>query len=773
VHLPLRVCLLLAVACAMTALAGPARSERIRKLSAEADDIGQRARVLSSQFLGKEGFRGPDYPAERLIDGENFYRLKDYQRASIIFLDLIESYANSPVYPDALFLFADSLFLSRDYYGARDWFRRLLADIDRPGMRRFRQKAIGRLVEIAIHVDDFEGIDAYLQQLGQAPDAEARYVKGKYLYFRGDPDGALAEFTQVTGDRALELKAGYFIGVAHTALGRYEEAIAAFARGEGAVGQDVDEREVIDLMNLGIGRLCFELDQLERAMEAYQRVEQHSKHFDAALYEVASVMIRAGDTIRAERVLEVLTLAMPDSRYIPRARLLRGNLLLRAGRFDDAEIVFEDTIDQFNPVKDQLDAVMAEQEDPSRFFGGMVDRSLGIFDTSGLLPPLVVKWVAEEREVQRALGLTADLGVARESTRETERLIRLLDAVIDGPSRVNAIPNLRTAMRRSQQLGNRLGQMRSELLALEEGKAGEAVPEIAQLREERRGLQQKLAALPVSDRDYERREQQAREVQTRMRHELSRNTIRIDNLSAVIVAVERYVEDPRYVEGAPAESIQAVRDELSRHRESVAQMREQLTAIREELEAEHYQVGVGDARDREDEELRRRIKELVQRERALLRGRSGSLGVRFDKAHEAIDAAETLVVSFQRQVAGEAERLIDEIRRQVNHERDQVAGYHRDLGILADDAEQVVGGVTFENFSKVRQRFHELLLKADVGIIDVAWLRKEGHNERIRTLTRSRLNEVNWLDEEFREVRVPAQLEPLPSGDPLPGDGAE
>ncbi len=754
-HALARGCLASVAACSLLSLASPSPSlaDKVRDLASEVKEIRQRASILSSQFLGKDGFRSANYPAERLIDGENFYRLKDYQRASVIFLDIIESYPQSPVYPDALFLFADSQFLSRDYFGARDWFKRLLDDIGRPGMSRFRQKAIERLIEIAIHVDDYEGIDVYFQQLGQTPDAEARYVKGKYLFFRGDSDGALREFAGVTGDRALELKASYFIAVIHTSKGRYDEAVEVFTKGAQAEAETAEERELVDLMNLGVGRLCFEKELLDPAMEAYQKVEQHSKHFDAALYEAASVMIRAGDTVRAERVLEVLTLAVPGSRYIPRARLLRGNLLLRAGRFDEAERVFEETIDQFTPVKDQLDTVMAEQSDASGFFAGMIDRSLGVFDTSGLLPPLVIKWVSEEPDVQRALDLVSDLGVARENTLETERLIRLLGAVIDGPSRVNAIPNLRSAMRRSQQLGNRLGQMRSELLAIEEGKAGKLGSEIARLRDERRGLQEKLAALPTSDRDYERREQQAREIHQRMSHELARNTIRIDNLSAVIVAVERFIEDARYFEGVPAESIKAVGDELARHRESVARMREEMTVLKEEVEAQRYQVGVGDVKDREDRELRRRIKEIVQKERALLRGRSGSLGSRLDKVHAAINGAEATVVEFQRKVALEADRVIEDIRRQVNFERDQVAGYHRELGTIGDEAEQVVGSVTFANFSNVRKRFHELLLKADVGIIDVAWSRKEGHSERIRGLTKARLNEINWLDDEFREVQ--------------------
>ncbi|MHC4224842.1 MAG: tetratricopeptide repeat protein, partial [Planctomycetota bacterium] len=187
-----------------------ARADEISKVESEAADIRQRAQGLATQYLGKGGFRGQHYAEERLIDGENFYRMKDYQRAAIIFMDIIESYPNHAAYPDAVYYFADSLFLSRDYYGAREWFRRILDEGHKPGMARFRHKALGRLIEIAIHLNDYEGVEEYFQQLGQSPDIEARYIKGKYLYFRGSLDDARREFATVKGEGELPLKAQYF-----------------------------------------------------------------------------------------------------------------------------------------------------------------------------------------------------------------------------------------------------------------------------------------------------------------------------------------------------------------------------------------------------------------------------------------------------------------------------------------------------------------------------------------------------------------------------------
>jgi tetratricopeptide (TPR) repeat protein len=728
-------------------------SGEIDNIASEVSDIRQLADSLGPQYLRRGDLKGAQYVAERLIDGENFYRTKDYQRAAIIFMDILENYPRHAAYPDALFLYADSLFLARDYLGSRAWFRKVLDEGNSSGFRRFRQKAIERLIEIAIHLDDFKGVDRYFSQLGQMPDAEALYVKGKYLYFKGEYSEARRVLELVSGDRQLVMKALYLTGVVLTQQEHHKEAIGVFLKGQDYKAETNEEQEILDLLNLGAGRLYFEQGFVEHASGCYQRVAQNSPYFDAALYEVAAVLIRAGDTIRAEQTLEVLTVAVPDSKYIPRAKSLRGNLLLRTGRYDEAEKVFGELVEEFTPVMTQLEQVMSEQGDTRNFFTDLVESNLATLDVSSILPPLVVKWVAEEQEVQRALELATDLGAAREYVRETERLIRLLEAVIDGPSRINAIPVLREAKRRAQQLDNRLGKTRFRLSKVVDEQLGATSAEIRQLRQERQGLVDKLAALPTTDAAFENREKKSRQIYIRMRKELARNAIRLDQLVAMTVAIERFVSDSEYTKDVPAENINALQNELRSHRHAVGEMRVSMGKLRDDIERARYQIGIGDNRDHEDADLRKKIREIAQREKNLLTSQGGELGRRLVQIYSAINDTEVRLGRFQKEVDAEATRQVEDMRRTVRGERDRVAGYHADLRILGDESEEVVGGVAFENFSSVRNRFHEMILQADVGIIDVAWLRKEEHTARITELTKGRIDEIKVLEDEFQEVR--------------------
>ena len=82
---------------------------------------------------------------------------------------------------------------------------------------------------------------------------------------------------------------------------------------------------------------------------------------------------------------------------------------------------------------------------------------------------------------------------------------------------------------------------------------------------------------------------------------------------------------------------------------------------------------------------------------------------------------------------------------------ENIAGYRQQLTELEAETEDVVGAVTYDNFQQVQHRFYDLVLRADVGRIDVAWARREEHRMRVEMLTRDRAREMRMLDDEFRE----------------------
>jgi hypothetical protein len=129
---------------------GPRRTSRdvgsqLTVLEGQTAQIGQ----LATSAASGAARQGPDYQ-ERFADAELLYRLRDYARSAVLFTDIVENYANTPAFPQGLYLLGDALFQAGDRYGARTRFRQVLDHANEPVFRPFVQRALGRLIEIEI-----------------------------------------------------------------------------------------------------------------------------------------------------------------------------------------------------------------------------------------------------------------------------------------------------------------------------------------------------------------------------------------------------------------------------------------------------------------------------------------------------------------------------------------------------------------------------------------------------------------------------------------------
>ena len=765
-------------AALMLAVALPAHAQDLASVNRELTRIESDARNLSRERIRRgTQRRSPTHVEERLTDGELFYRLQDYVRASIIFTDIVDNYPQHRAYPDALFLLADSLYRAGDYLGSRTRFRQLLDRAAEPPFRPYVQRALGRLIEVAIHTRDFEGVEEYFQQLARLPptevEAATNYYRAKYLYNRavptedvvrereeGDPapvidmerlEQARIQFEAVPQGSPYYPQARYFIGVIHTLRGQFPQAIEAFRRVLRMRATTLEHRKVVELTHLALGRLYYETDQLDQSIEAYQQVPRTSANFDVALYEIAWVYIRMGDSTRAERALEVLAVAMPESRFIPDAAILRGNLLLRNGRFDDAEQVFREIRRQFGPVRRELEEMLTAHAEPQQYFRELVRENMETFDADEFLPPLARRWASLEGDMDRALGIISDLAQARQLVSETSDLIDRLNAAINSPNRVNVFADLRNKRERSIALRNRLSRLRQQLIQIEGQSVTGGGGELARVRQERRRIESLLGRMPTDSEDFDVRNDQLLNRYRRLQRDLSELEVELMGMEARITASDRFLSDTADQQRDPS-AAESIRAELSTHEQAVEAYRNEIQQLERLIEIARIQVGVGDARYQRDDRLRVHYNGLVEQERQLLAAagvrRPAELDRMFARAIE-IEAVLDRVDNLVDQVV---EERIAEMRGVINEEAQNLVGYREQLASLEEETVEVVGAVTYANFQDVRQRFYDLVLRADVGRIDVAWARREEHRMRVDMLTRERSREIQALDDEFREI---------------------
>jgi tetratricopeptide (TPR) repeat protein len=735
----------------------------------EVSDLESDAQRLMANPVRPHDLKSNTFVEERLTDGELYLRLEDYLRAAILLMDIVEHYPTHRAYPEALFLLGESLFFAGDYLGARKRYAEVIDRSSDPAFSPYLQMALSRLIEIAIHTRDFREVDGYFARLEALPSSTlsvtTAYFRAKYLYNRavpiddvlnGPPNAAIQDvdqgrleqarkgFIAIPSGTEFSLRSKYFVGTIHTLRGEYLDAIAAF---HGVLGHDPaneQERQVVELTYLALGRLYYETDQLEQALEAYRAVEQTSPHFDEALYELAWNYIRMGDAVQAERALEVLSVAAPDSPLNADGKVLQGDLLARTGRYDEAEVVFDEVRATFGPIRDDLARTRQQHPDLHAYFRRVVRENLDHFDIDDFLPESARRWIDLEGDYERALEVLADLSEAKQLVQETDELAQRIKAALSAPNRVSVFSDLRRQRERTTGLRNRAARVRGTLINSETQVQGDRRGEVARVRARRGELQAEVMKMPVETEDFIDRDFDKLEEYRVAERDLQGLRVEILGLEARIVASRTGLAavDPQKVDP------RALRAQLDRHEVEVQEYEEQLTWLRRRLEVGRLHVGVGDKRYQADDTERTKFINLVDRERELV----GSGGPGYDAAFSRVAAVERQLDQRDAEVAARVQRRVAEMLAVVDEETANLARYRVALGSLEGETEDVVGAITYLNFNRVHDRFHDLVLRADVGKIDVSWARREDHRLRIDALTRERARELQALDDEFRDV---------------------
>ena len=74
------------------------------------------------------------------------------------------------------------------------------------------------------------------------------------------------------------------------------------------------------------------------------------------------------------------------------------------------------------------------------------------------------------------------------------------------------------------------------------------------------------------------------------------------------------------------------------------------------------------------------------------------------------------------------------------------------VSLIEPAAREVAGLVAYENIREVRRRFYDLVVRSEVGVVDVAWARKQEKTDKIGRLVRQQKRDLKVLDDEFRDV---------------------
>ena len=213
---------------------------------------------------------------------------------------------------------------------------------------------------------------------------ELHFLVGQYLYGESQLSEALERFAQVTNAtgeffvRARYLEA--IVNVQQSRLGedptktraeRLQQAAESFKavlrHQRDYCGGDVVDR-VAGMAQLALGRLFFSTRQYDVAVRYYSQTSEDSDEWLPALFEVSWVHFQLKNYPKALGNLHTLNSPYFADQYFPESRVLQALILFYGCRYDEADAVVKEFVQDYYPLMTELKDEINKVADPNAFY---------------------------------------------------------------------------------------------------------------------------------------------------------------------------------------------------------------------------------------------------------------------------------------------------------------------------------------------------------------------------------------------------------------------
>lgn len=598
--------------------------------------LGARMKSLTTDYTNVKLFKGDKLFIERLTDSEVLFLLKDYQRACFALHQLVNDpmNRNEPGYPKALYYMAESQFQTGNVVAAKRYFGQLVERGDKP----FLIDSIRRLVEIADKRHQWEGLEKHfdlLRKQGNLAPAVI-YSTVKSLLKQNKPELVSNMISSVDPKHFLYPKIRYFYGVALIELSRKQakpeimmEAAQVFDELTRIPDTFPDAADLRDLAAMNRARILMETGMLTESKDSYQFIARNSPYFEEAMYEVTWAYVESASRAetmeervveyqRALNTIEILLVSVSDERIAAEARILMGNIYIWLGRFNEALDVFSQVTDKYGPIRDDLKVVQTKMLDPVEFYEELTVKS----ETgSGYIPHMALEWAAEEKDLQEAMAVVADLDDAEQMVKESGEIVENMLKMLSDDENAAFFPGLQPARARTMELDNSLITVTKRLLEVErrlvlEHLSPERRKELELILAERDRLEGPYEALPKSQEDYQSRAGRMRVRMQGVQKDAFRLQWSLEEQRRELVGLRRWLNaNP---ESLPFEDEAIFRSRVQQVGQQIIEMEELQRGLVQDIKREQTLVSVTTAEAAEEDELRARYEATLAREREIL-----------------------------------------------------------------------------------------------------------------------------------------------------------
>ena len=238
--------------------------------------------------------------------------------------------------------------------------------------------------------------------------------------------------------------------------------------------------------------------------------------------------------------------------------------------------------------------------------------------------------------------------------------------------------------------------------------------------------------------------------------EASELNVEIQALEAQLVAIENYYRTSQPEQKIRPEDIQGpvrdMRGVIENLRTSHDKLREAIADARRDATAAG---GIGESERETAKKLTDLLKQEMEIQKQASQRLSGNDRTQVDRMNGVLsrcDAIESQLGSFDTRVDAQVTARLETVNRYLTAEKEELAKAGDKLGSVMEQSKTLGGGLAQAMFTKVADKFYDLVVRSDVGLIDVSWGLKDQKTQAVNKLTNLKNLELKAIDEDYRKV---------------------
>ena len=674
-------------------------------------------------------------PSEKMKKGDFFFEKGDFATSAGIFYSVTVSASdNDAVKSEALYKLGESLFMEKNYVSATQYYEEVAAS----GKSDFRVKAMKRLIFMNCSLGEYAAAEKYYDKFVKdgndiSADPELLYYLAKSLFFGGKSDEAVKLFSSVNKEAAFYPQARYFLGVAALRDKKLEEARAYYeeilALPEDAMYHSFGN--IRELSELAIARIAFELDDVKTASVHYTSVVFDSSSFPQAYYELSWTFIKRDQFDDAIETLRLVQNAAPYSQVATQAEVLEGTLLVKMGRFGEALVLFDSIVSKYSKYQDELFSI-----DGKAFLASGRAGKVSDF----LLPysPAVQSVLKDSKKFSETQTLNDTILALEEELRRIGELEKKISAIADNKNSAALFPPLKAAVKSVMLLRNRVAVIKNSLVMDKNGSVdGSRRGEFEGLDSEKRELLELTDTVSIAPERIRERAEEYGEKVVKLDEKMHRVSMELDNLAGRLDALIASYSEERKVS---KENEKEVLDRIGQEREKFNGLTVESESCQDEIDDEKNGLVFGGTLIEAENSIRDSFNGIVARQYGVL-GNTSEISGLFREA----DRIDAKLADFYDRLNDAMKGILSDVRASYEQERRNVDAYKSELLRAKREVEEMAVLALYSNMNTARNIFADLVLQGDLGLIDVAWEKKEESTSEIMRLKTQKANEIQQL----------------------------